>query len=62
MRKREKMRGQKDRHEASEESSVKQETSPVGDYLTPSNVTQAALYKGEMERTNNTEKKNSSSR
>ena len=39
------MRGQKDRHEASKESIVKHETSPVGDYLTPSNVTQAAVYK-----------------
>ena len=29
----------------SEESSVKQETSLVGAYLTPSNVTQAAVHK-----------------
>ena len=54
---RESMRGEKDRHEASEESSVKHETSPVRAYLTLSNVTQAAVHKGEMERTNNTKKK-----
>ena len=45
MRKREKMRGEKDRYEASEESSVKHETSPVRAYLTLSNVTQAAVHK-----------------
>ena len=48
---RESMRGEKDRHEASEESSVKHETSLVRAYLTLSNVTQAAVHKGEMERT-----------
>ena len=51
------MRGEKDRHEDSEESSVKHKTSPVRAYLTLSNVTQAAVHKGEMERTNNTHKK-----
>ena len=51
MRKREKKRGEKDKYEASEESSVKHETSPVRAYLTLSNVTQAAVHKGEMERT-----------
>ena len=41
----------------SEESSVKQETSPVGAYLTPSNVTQAAVHK-ERWREQITHKKN----
>ena len=41
----------------SEESSVKQETSPVGAYHTPLNVTQAAVHKRRDGEKNTTTKK-----
>ena len=41
----------------SEESSVKQETSPVGAYHTPLNVTQAAVHKERWREITTTKKK-----